>query len=73
MRSKGLIQLGIVLFLLFVFLGDKVLPKPLSTTSLQIRNTLDSYLMGIFPQKRFKNPNERTENAVDELEKRRQR
>jgi hypothetical protein len=60
----------IIAVFLFVGFGDRVLPKPLSTASLQTRTTVNSYLMGIFPKKRFKNPNERTEKAVDEMERR---
>lgn len=59
----------IIAVFLFVGFGDRVLPKPLSTASLQARTTVNSYLVGLFPKKRFKNPNERTETAVDDLER----
>ncbi|HEY9874025.1 MAG TPA: hypothetical protein V6D12_11345 [Candidatus Obscuribacterales bacterium] len=59
----------IIAVFLFVGFGDRVLPKPLSTASLQARTTVNGYLLGLFPKKRFKNPNERTETAVDDLER----
>jgi hypothetical protein len=68
MRPKSLITTVIILGMLFITLGDRVLPKPLSTVSLQARITADHFLMGLFPKKRFRNPNEGTEKAVQKLE-----
>ena len=60
----------LILFLLFVTLGDRILPKPLSTASVQTRTSLNNFFIGLFPQKGPKlNPNERTEKAVEQEEK----
>lgn len=70
MDRKSVITYLVILFLLFVTLGDKFLPKPLSTTSLQTRTSLNKFFIGLFPQWRPKlNPNERTEKELQKEEK----
>jgi hypothetical protein len=69
MRPKSIFTIVTALFLIFVSLGDRILPKPLSDASRNTRNGINNAIIGIFPQKQFKNPNERTEKAVDQLEK----
>ena len=60
----------LLLFLLFVTLGDRILPKPLSTASVQTRTSLNNFFIGLFPQRVPKlNPNERTEKALEQEEK----
>jgi hypothetical protein len=73
MRLKSIFTAIALLSLLFIAIGDRLLPKPLSTASLQTRTTLNNYLMGLFPQKRFRNPNQKTEKAVQQLEQRNQK
>lgn len=68
MRPKSFLTTLVILGVLFIALGDRVLPKPLSTASLQARTIADNYLMGLFPKKRFRNPNEGTEKAVQKLD-----
>ena len=70
MDRKSAITYLLLLFLLFVALGDRILPKPLSTASVQARTSLNNFFIGLFPQSRPKlNPNERTEKAVEEKQK----
>lgn len=70
---KAYMPLFIVMFLVFVGFGDQFLPKPLSTASTNTRETLNKYLLGIFPGWKPKTkPNERTEKAVEGLEQNQQ-
>ncbi|KAF3885231.1 MULTISPECIES: hypothetical protein [Nostocales] len=60
----------LILFLIFVGFGDSFLPKPLSSTSLNTRTTINKWVIGLFPSWRPKtNPNQRTEKAIEETEK----
>jgi hypothetical protein len=70
MRFKHFTLPVTIVALLFIGIGDRVLPQPLSTYSFNTRTTLNNFLTGLFPKKRFKNPNDRTETAVDKLEER---
>lgn len=63
MRAKTFFTLCFALFLIFVFIGDKVLPKPLSTASLQTRTTMNNFLLGLFPTK------SKTKDLTQEREK----
>ena len=70
MERKTAITYLVILFLLFVALGDRLLPKPLSTASLQTRTSLNNFFIGLFPQRQPKlDPNERTEKALEKQEK----
>lgn len=68
MKGKSITTLVIFFSLFFITLGDKILPKPLSTWSFQIRTSINNTLMGTFPEKEFKNPNKRTEDALKNTE-----
>ncbi|HBR00208.1 MULTISPECIES: hypothetical protein [Roseofilum] len=55
-----------VLFLAFVFLGDRVLPEPLGPASAQTRVTLNNFFVGLIPRwERKTNPYGRTEEAIE--------
>jgi hypothetical protein len=60
----------IILFaLLFITLGDRILPQPLSGASFKTRTTLNQFVVGLFPGWKPKtNPYERTEKAVKQQE-----
>jgi hypothetical protein len=74
MKPSNVIFYLIVLFMLFVALGDRVFPKPLSTASLQTRTTINNFFIGLLPKSGPKlNPNERTEKAVEQQEKEQKR
>ncbi|MFB2896849.1 hypothetical protein ACE1CI_28385 [Aerosakkonemataceae cyanobacterium BLCC-F50] len=68
MLSKGKFPLLIVLFLLFVLLGDRIPFPPVSNASLQTRTTINNFMLGLFPKKQPKNPYERTERAIEKQE-----
>jgi hypothetical protein len=51
----------------FVGFGDRVLPSPLSTFSFTTRTALNQFLLGLSPNFKQQNPNEKMEKAVDGL------
>jgi hypothetical protein len=70
MDRKTAVTYLLILFLLFVALGDQFLPKPLSTASRDTRISLNNFFIGLFPKKIPKlNPNERTEKELQREEK----
>lgn len=60
----------LVLFLVFVGFGDKFLPNPLNTASLQTRITLNKWIMGLFPERDGDgiNPNKEREAQIEQME-----
>jgi|GEM_PF-431285 len=68
--SGKLVTLGILLFLIFMAIGD-VLPPPLRQASLNTRATLNAWMVGLVPSWEPKTkPYERTEEALKEEEQR---
>jgi hypothetical protein len=62
----------IIAFILFIILGDKVLPGKLGKSSIQTRIALNDFALNLFPTvKPPKNPYERTEKQLEETEKKR--
>lgn len=51
----------------FIGFGDRILPSPLSTFSLNARNTITQTLTGAAPQLKPQKPYAETEKAVDNL------
>ncbi len=69
---KRYIPFFIIGFILFVTVGDKVLPGALGKYSIQTRIALNNFALNLFPTvKRPKNPNARTEKQLEELEQKR--
>jgi len=66
-RAKSALTILTVLGLVFVGFGDKVLPQPWNTASYNTRITVNNYLINLFPTRKPKNPYERTEKAIDNL------
>ena len=64
------IKLGIVGFIFFLLLGDVLLPEPLKSASKNTKSAINSVILGIVPSKGFDNPNDRTQEAVDEFNER---
>ncbi len=68
--SGKLVTLGILLFLIFVAIGD-VLPPPLRQASLNTRATLNAWMVNLIPNWEPKTkPYQRTEEALKEEEQR---
>ncbi|WP_414621895.1 hypothetical protein [Calothrix sp. CCY 0018] len=58
-----------MLFAIFVGIGDRVLPEPMKSASLNTRTTINKSLIGLFPTRRSKlKPHERTNKAIEEAE-----
>lgn len=70
MRFKNFIGPLLILALLFITLGDRVLPAPLNEVSRNTRTSINKFLVGLFPDWHPTNPNERTEKEVEQLEQR---
>ncbi|MTJ51269.1 hypothetical protein FJR38_00485 [Anabaena sp. UHCC 0253] len=67
---KRYIPFFIIAFILFVTIGDKILPGELGKSSIQTRTALNNFALNLFPTGKPKtNPYERTENELQELEK----
>lgn len=56
-------------FIAFVFIGfgDRVLPKPLDSISLNTRTSINQFLQGLSPTLKSQNPDDKMEKAVDGL------
>jgi hypothetical protein len=66
-RRKLPIPFLLLIAILFIALGDRFLPQPLSGASLNTRNTLNQKIVGLFPSWRPKTkPYERTEKALEQ-------
>jgi hypothetical protein len=62
-------KLSIILGLLFVGIGDRVLPDPLATASADTRAHINQFFDGFLPDVQSFNPNRRTEEAIEALER----
>ncbi len=70
MFKKSSIILILLLFALFVGIGDSVLPEPMKSASLNTRKTINKNLIGLFPTRESKlKPHERTNKAIEEVER----
>ncbi|MFW6296490.1 MAG: hypothetical protein ACOC04_04800 [Halothece sp.] len=73
MRASSIIKIGIIFGLLFIWIGDVVLPKPLSEASLKTRTSINNFLVGLFPYTSpVDNPSKRTEQELKQLENNRE-
>lgn len=58
----------LILFVVFITLGDRLLPEPMKSASRNTRTSINEFLVNLSPQWNPKNPNERTEDAIKEQE-----
>ena len=64
---QSAVTLFAIVFLAFVFLGDRFLPEPLGPASEKTRVTLNKFLVGLIPNWEPKtNPYQRTEEALEQ-------
>ena len=68
MGPQRLLQTGLLFFILFVGFGDRVFPSPLSEASYSTRTSINQFLQDLFPTPEIRNPNERTEKLIQNLE-----
>ncbi len=66
MRPKTLIGIATFLFLLFVFVGDRILPEPMKSASTRTRTQLNNFVLGLFPSDKPKNLNEQREKKLEQ-------
>jgi len=70
MFKKSYFIVALLLFAVFVGIGDSVLPEPMKSASLNTRKTINESLIGLFPNRKSKlKPHERTRKAIEEAEK----
>ena len=69
MSTDTTVKIIIFLLLVFVAVGDLFLLELLKSASKNTKSSLNAIVLSILPQKKFTNPNERTEKAVEEFEK----
>jgi hypothetical protein len=62
------LKLSIILGLLFVGIGDRVLPDPLATTSADTRANINQFIGDLLPDWQPIDPYQRTEEAIEVLE-----
>lgn len=66
MKAVGKILPLVVL--IFIALGDRFLPQPLSGYSFQTRTSINQFIVGLFPKKDLKNPYQKSDDAVQQAE-----
>ncbi len=64
--KKLALPLGFIAFV-FIGFGDRVLPNPLSSMSLNTRTSINQFLVGLSPKLKSQNPDDKMEKAVDGL------
>lgn len=64
--KKLALPLGFIAFV-FIGFGDRVLPNPLSSISLNTRTSINQFLIGLSPKLKSQNPDVKMEKAVDGL------
>ncbi len=64
--KKLALPLGFIAFI-FIGFGDRVLPNPLSSISLNTRTSINQFLIGLSPKLKSQNPDGKMEKAVDDL------
>ncbi|AFZ14113.1 hypothetical protein Cri9333_3282 [Crinalium epipsammum PCC 9333] len=70
MGTKSISTIVVILAVVFVSVGDRFLPKPLNTASVESRASLNNFVVGLFPAWKPKTkPYERTQKALDKVEK----
>jgi hypothetical protein len=67
MNLKTLTLPILLIMVVFIGVGDRILPKPLNTMSFNTRNAINQALMGLSPKLKPQKPNAETEKAVDSL------
>ncbi|OUC14303.1 MAG: hypothetical protein B0A82_12485 [Alkalinema sp. CACIAM 70d] len=65
------VALILLLVIAFIGFGDQVLPRPIGRYSLQARTSIDQMMINLFPTWKPKNPNARTEDALQQTEQKR--
>jgi hypothetical protein len=67
--GKSLWKIGIILALIFITVGDRFLPQPLSTASWKTRTSINQIFLGLIPNPNWKRPSKQREESVNQFEK----
>ena len=70
MPRKTISTLLVLGTLLFIAIGDRILPKPLSQYSRQTRNTINQMILGLFPKELPERPSKQREDQLEEMQRR---
>lgn len=69
-KVKAFLPILVILGLLFITIGDLVLPEPLKESSFRTRNSINEFMLSLVPSLEPKTrPYERTERALEEVQK----
>jgi len=68
MRPQTTLTMLFFLALLFILIGDRLLPEPLSAVSQNTRTSINQFLIGLFPEREPTDPYQRTEEAIKQQE-----
>ncbi len=69
MRLKNAnFMLFMLLVILFIGVGDRISPEPLSSYSRNTRENINSYLVALFPQREFENTNQLNQEKLQKIE-----
>ena len=60
--------LFMLLGMLFIGIGDRISPEPLSSYSQNTRENINSYLVALFPQREFENTNQLNQEKLQKIE-----
>ncbi len=66
MKFSALLKLCLVLSVVYISLGDALLPQPYSHNSTQLKQNINEYLVGLFPEGDFTKLR-RTQTTLDSL------
>jgi hypothetical protein len=73
MRPKTLVISLLILGLIFVIVGDRFLPQPLSNVSQNTRKDINQFMISLFPQSNLKQTirqrNQQTRDLIEKKEK----
>jgi hypothetical protein len=69
MRPKTLLTGLLIVGLLFISVGDRLLPQPLSDASRNTRTSINRFMLGLFPKVELEKPSKNREEKVKQLEK----
>lgn len=66
MKFSALLKLCLVLSVVYITLGDTLLPQPYSHKSQQLKQNINEFLVGLFPNGEFTKLR-RTQTTMDSL------
>ncbi|MDG2991581.1 hypothetical protein L3556_11660 [Candidatus Synechococcus calcipolaris G9] len=69
MRIQDLIVPILLLSIVYIGFGDRILPEPLGGLSTATREGMNDVIRGTFPGFSPLNPHDRTEEAIEKLDK----